>query len=96
MATNKKDAPAVEEQEETMAEETTQVGTDDRVEIHIHRAAANEDPNLFVSINGKAYILPKGKTSKVPKEVAAEIKRAEKAQQAWDEKSAALAKEGDR
>ena len=68
-----------------MAEETkTTQKKDTRVEVHIPRGAANDEPNLFVCVNGKAYLLPKGKTSKVPPEVAAEIERATKAQENLD------------
>ena len=54
-------------------------------EIYIPKGAANDDPNLFVGHNGVNYILPKGKTSKVPAAVAAEIKRSIKAQETQDE-----------
>lgn len=57
---------------------------EERVEIFIERASGNEDPNLFVSVNGYNCILPKGKTSMVPKSVAEEIKRARRAQQRLD------------
>ena len=46
---------------------------DKRVEVFIPRGADREDPNLFVGINGVNYLLPKGKTSRVPPEVAEEI-----------------------
>lgn len=48
----------------------------EKVEVFIPRGQANDDPNLFVSVNGVNYLLPKGKASKVPKAVAREIKRA--------------------
>ncbi len=66
---------------------------EDREEIFIERAAANEEPNLFVSVNGYNCLLPKGKTSLVPKSVAAEIHRARRAQQRLDATVDAL-KEG--
>lgn len=49
--------------------------TEDREDIYIPRASSMEDANLFVSINGKTFLLPKGKTSNVPSYVAAEIRR---------------------
>lgn len=58
---------------------------DYRVEMFIPRGDRNSDPDLFVSINGKNYLLPKGKTSLVPKEVADEIERANYAQRMLDE-----------
>ena len=57
---------------------------EEREEIFIERAGANEEPNLFVSVNGYNCLLPKGKTSLVPKSVAAEIHRARRAQQRLD------------
>ena len=57
---------------------------EERVEVYIERGNANDDPNLFVSVNGYNCLLPKGKTSLVPKSVAAEIRRARKAQQKLD------------
>lgn len=63
---------------------------EERVEVHIPRGPANDDPNLFVSINGVNYILPRGKTSKVPKFVADEIHRAERAAERQNEKRDAL------
>lgn len=59
---------------------------EERVDIYIPRAASNEDPNLFVSVNGMNFLLPKGKTSSVPKFVAEEVERAKRAQAALDEK----------
>lgn len=68
-----------------MAEETKTTKTKDtRVEVFIPRGAANDDPNYFVGVNGKIYLLPRGKTSKVPPEVAAEIERSNKAQETLD------------
>ena len=56
-----------------------------REDIHIPKGFAAEEPNLLVGINGVNYILPKGKTSSVPAFVAAEIRRAQKAQNRMDE-----------
>ena len=52
---------------------------DDRVEVNIPRGGDREDPNLFVAVNGVNYLLPRGKKSRVPKAVADEIARAERA-----------------
>jgi len=75
MATKKKE----EIKEET--EDVEDVLTDDRVEVFIPRAGANEDPNFFVSVNGVNYLLPRGKKSKVPAHIAYEIERARKAEE---------------
>ena len=55
------------------------------VEVMIPKGHANEDPNFFVSVNGVNYLLPRGKRSMVPPEIAAEIHRAEKAAEIQDE-----------
>ena len=59
--------------------------TPELVEIYVPKGAANDDPNLFIGLNGVNYVLPKGKTSKVPSAVADEFKRAMKAQEKMDE-----------
>ena len=43
------------------------------------RAEAGEDPNLYVAVNGKAFLLPKGKISMIPRYVYDEIMRSERA-----------------
>lgn len=61
-------------------------GVPDRVELYIPKGGANDEPNLFISINAQNYLLPKGKTSRVPPEVAAEYKRAMRAEEMLDRK----------
>lgn len=56
---------------------------DEREEIFIPKSSG--EVNLLVSINGKNYLLPRGKTSKVPPEVAYEIRRAQRAVTIQDE-----------
>ena len=60
------------------------------VELYVPKGYANDDPNVFMSINGKNYLLPKGKTSRVPTCVKEEYERSQRAQEALDEKSASL------
>ena len=69
---------------ENKASKAAEAPKEERVEIFIEKGYANDDPNLFVSVNGVNYLLPKGKTSKVPPEVKAEIDRSIKAQEALD------------
>ena len=69
-------------------EETKAV--DERVEVFIPKGYANDEPNLFVSVNGVNYLLPKGKKSKVPAHVAAEIERSNKAQERMDQNIEAM------
>ena len=46
------------------------------VSLLIPRLPGDGDANVFVGINGKNYIIPKGKTVQVPNEVAEEYHRA--------------------
>ena len=91
MATNKKENTAPEaienETPETVAENTD---PNRRVEIFIPRGQANDEPNLLVSVNGKNFLLPKGKTSTVPAYIADEIKRSWRAQERWNDRSHAM------
>lgn len=57
---------------------------DKLLEVFVPRGGANEDPNLFISVNGVNYLLPRGKKSKVPPEIAYELNRAQEAQETMD------------
>lgn len=57
---------------------------EERVEIYVERGNLNDEPNLFISVNGYNCLLPKGKTSLVPKCVAAEYERSKRARQKLD------------
>ena len=63
---------------ETVAEATKE-------KITLPRARNGEDSTLFVSINGVNYLVPKGKEVEVPPEVAAEIRRAQAADEYFHE-----------
>lgn len=78
-------APVTEAQirAETQAAQQS-IRQEERVEIYIERAQGNDEPNLFVSVNGYNCLLPKGQTSLVPKSVADEINRARRAQRRLD------------
>lgn len=56
-----------------------------RVELYIPKGAANDDPNMFISVNGVGYLLPKGKKSMVPPCVKEEYERSVEAQNTMDE-----------
>lgn len=74
MATNKNNA-----------DEAAVAAVDDKVEIFVPKGYANDEPNLLIAVNGVNYVLPKGKTSKVPKHIAAEFYLSQKAQMKLDE-----------
>ena len=57
----------------------------ERVDLFVEKGYANDEPNQLISVNGVNYLLPKGKTSNVPKFVADEYYRSRKAQQHLDE-----------
>lgn len=61
-----------------------------RVAVTIPKGQPSEDPNYFVSVNGVNYLLPRGKKSMVPPEIAAEIERAVRAQEDLDRSIDAL------
>ena len=61
-----------------------------REEVFIPKGYAGEEQELFVSVNGVNYLLPKGKASSVPTAVAKAIRRAQKAQQRQSENMAKL------
>ena len=50
------------------------------VKVFIERGASHEDPNYFVSVNGKNFILPRGQESEVPEYIAEEIYRSRRAE----------------
>ena len=62
----------------------TQAHNEDRVDLFVPKGYANDEPNMMISVNGVNYLLPRGKTSKVPKHIAEEFYRAQKAQEDMD------------
>lgn len=59
---------------------------EERVDIFVPKGYANDEPNLMIAVNGVNYLLPKGKSSKVPKHIAEEFYRSQKAQEALDKR----------
>lgn len=72
--------------------EAPNVPDEERVDIFVPKGYANDEPNLMIAVNGVNYLLPKGKTSKVPKHIAEEFYRAQKAQEALDNRVDAMLK----
>ena len=70
---------------ENKASKPAETVKDTRVEVFVPKGYANDEPNLFISVNGVNYLLPKGKKSLVPAHVAAEFERSKKAQERLDE-----------
>ena len=86
----KAELEAMKAEKEAQATEKTEpeapsVPVEERVDLFVEKGYANDEPNLLIAVNGVNYLLPKGKTSKVPKFVADEYYRSRKAQQHLDE-----------
>lgn len=62
----------------------TQATNEEREEIFVPKGYANDEPNMTIAVNGVNYVLPRGKTSSVPKHIAEEFYRSQKAQEALD------------
>lgn len=57
----------------------------DLMDVFIDRPNGKEEPNYMVGVNGVNYLLPRGKTSRVPKAVYDEIMRSRRAQEKQDQ-----------
>lgn len=86
MATNKNNQTTEATEEVKTEEVKTEAPKDDKVDLFVPKGYANDEPNLLIAVNGVNYVLPKGKTSKVPKFVADEYYRSQKAQEALDKR----------
>ena len=64
--------------------EAPTVPEQERVDLYVPKGYANDEPNELIAVNGVNYVLPRGKTSKVPKFVADEFYRSRKAQESMD------------
>lgn len=60
--------------------------TNEREDIFVPKGYVNDEPNMLISVNGVNYLLPRGKTSNVPKFIADEFRRSQKAQEALDKR----------
>ncbi len=72
-----------------MANEKT-TNTEERVEVFVPKGLANDDPNLYVSVNGENFLLPRGQVSLVPPHIKAAIERSYGAQAYQEKRSNAL------
>ena len=72
--------------EENAAAKDNAAPAEERENIFVPKGYANDEPNLLIAVNGVNYILPKGKTSNVPKFIADEFHRSQKAQEALDKR----------
>ena len=70
---------------ENKASKAPEAVKENRVEVFVPKGYANDDPNMFISVNGVNYLLPRGKKSMVPDFVAAEFHRSLSAQNRLEE-----------
>lgn len=68
--------------------EVKEVKEVERVDVFVPRSSG--DASVFISVNGVNYVLPKGKTSNVPKHIAEEFYRSQKAEDAYEAKRSAM------
>lgn len=61
-----------------------------KVKVYVPRGASNDDPNVFISVNGVNYLLPKGQESEVPAHIAEEYYRCQAAQARADDRKAEM------
>ena len=61
------------------------------VPLFVPRGSSVDEPNAVVSVNGKNWLLPKGKTSEVPDFVKYEYDRGQRAKEAMDVRAAEMA-----
>lgn len=61
-----------------------------KVKVFVPRGASNEEPHVFISVNGVNYLLPKGKESEVPAHIAEEYYRCQAAQARADDRKAEM------
>lgn len=92
MATKKKTEDELLEVEAVATEEYDPY---EKVEIRVPRGGANDEANLFISINCVNYLIPKGKTSMVPRCVADEYERMQAAEEQFYAKMDELVKQGE-
>ena len=66
--------------------------TNGKVKVTLPRAHRGESESVYVGINGVGYLIPRGKEVEVPEEVAAELDRAQAAEdKMWEDKEKRLA-----
>ena len=72
-------------------EKTTKtVNNEERVEVYVPKTYASDDPNEYLCINGKEFLLPRGETSVVPLYVKKALDRKNRAMSIQDKRSAKL------
>ena len=71
-------------------EKTTKNENEERVRVFIPNTYSQDDPNLYLAINGREFLLPRGEYSEVPLYVKKAIDRQNRAMSIQDKRSKAL------
>ena len=72
-------------------EKTTKTeNNEERVEVFVPKTYASDDPNEYLCINGKEFLLPRGEYSTVPLYVKKALDRKNRAMSIQDKRSAKL------
>ena len=71
-------------------EKTTKTANEERVEVFVPKTYATDDPNEYICINGREFLLPRGETSMVPLYVKKALDRKYRAMSIQDKRSTAL------
>ena len=72
-------------------EKTTKIeNNEERVEVFVPKTYTSDDPNEYVIINGREFLLPRGETSVVPLYVKKALDRKNRAMSIQDKRSANL------
>ena len=71
-------------------EKTTKNANEERVEVFVPKSYAGDDENLYLCINDKEFLLPRGEYSMVPPYVKKAIDRHNRAASLQDKRSKAL------
>lgn len=61
--------------------EVVNTETEELVDLYVQRDPGDTDPNVFIGINDNAWLLPKGKVSRVPLAVKEEYERSLRAKE---------------
>ena len=85
-AATKAELEALKIKNAATTETAASIAPDEREDIFVPKGYANDEPNLLISVNGVNYLLPRGKTSNVPKFIADEFRRSQKAQEDLDKR----------
>ncbi len=76
----------------TKAKPKATIETNGKVTVTIPRAREGEEKSLYICVNGKSYLIPKGKPVEVPDYIAKELERSQEAEnRMYEEKERLLA-----